>query len=66
MLDSLLGCTFLNDTDAQVTVLLPSSTDRATGSVYSGPSLQAANGSSIKCFGEVMRDVCFGGRRYSG
>lgn len=66
MLDSISGSTFLIDTGAQVSMLPPSSMDHTTGSAYSGLNLQAANGSSIKCFGKVTHDVCFRGRRYSG
>ena len=64
--DSISNLSFLVDTGAQVSVLPAPSALRSSCAVSNGPRLQAANGSDIKTYGTVHKDLCFGGRKFSG
>ena len=60
--DSHSRCRFLVDTGAEVSVLPATGLDTRTG--QSGPSLRAANGSSIKTYGACTTKLCFASRQY--
>ena len=60
--DSHSGRRFLVDTGAEVSVLPATGLDTRTG--QSGPSLKAANGSSIKTYGVRTTKLCFASRQY--
>ena len=60
--DSHSGRRFLVDTGAEVSVLPATGLDTRTG--QSGPSLKAANGSSIKTYGVHTTKLCFASCQY--
>ena len=60
--DSHSGRRFLVDTGAEVSVLPATGLDTRTG--QSGPSLKAANGSSIKTYGVRTTKLCFASRQF--